>query len=90
MLLNIQGSMYNLYDPEIATSELLDGEGEIYFFSGNLSELAISNFLKEHWCSGYRARFALGSLLSSNANLGEDSEHAPCRYRGKNVYCPSL
>ena len=33
MLLNIQGSMYNLYDPEIATSELLDG-GEIYFFFG--------------------------------------------------------
>ena len=90
MLLNIQGSMYNLYDPEIATSELLDGEGEIYFFSGNLSELAISNFLKEHWCSGYRAMLALGTLLSSNANLDEDSEHAPCRYRGKNVYCPSL
>ena len=65
-------------------------EVRFIFFSGNQSELAISNFLKEHWCSGYRAIFALGTLLSSNANLGEDSEHAPCRYRGKNVYCPSL
>ena len=40
-LLDIQGSMYNLYNPEIATSELFDGEDEIYFCSGNLSKLAI-------------------------------------------------
>ena len=30
MLLDIQGSMYNSYDPGIATSELFDDEGEIY------------------------------------------------------------
>ena len=41
MLLDIQGSMYNLYNPEIAASELFDGEAEIYFCSGNLSKLAI-------------------------------------------------
>ena len=53
MLHNIQGSMYNLYDPKIAISELFDGEGEIYLCSGNLSEHAILNFVKEHLCSGY-------------------------------------
>ena len=47
LLLGIQGSMYNLYDPKIDTSELFNGKGEIYFHSGNLSEHAISNFVKK-------------------------------------------
>ena len=63
MLLDIQGSMHNLNDPEIATSELFDG-GEIYFCSGNLSGHVISNFVKEHVCSGYCVMLALETLLS--------------------------
>ena len=59
MLFDLQGNMYNFYDPETATSDLFDGEGEIYFCSGNLSELAISNFVKEHVCSGYCGMLAL-------------------------------
>ena len=66
MLLDIKGSMHNLYDPEIATSELFDGEGEIYFCLGNLSEHAVSNFVKEHVCSGYCEMLALEDLVSSN------------------------
>ena len=56
MILDLQESMYNLCDSEIATSVLFDGEGEIYFRSGNLSEHAISNFVKDTyvvdiaWC----------------------------------------
>ena len=67
ILLDIQGSIYNLYDhPEIDTSKLFSGEGEFYFCSGNLSEFAISNFVKEHVCSGYCGMLALETLLSSN------------------------
>ena len=66
MLLDIQGSMYNLYDPKIATSEFFDGKGEIYFCSGNLYKHAFSNFVKERVCSGYRGMLALETLLSSN------------------------
>ena len=64
MLLDIQGNMHNLYDPEIATFELFDREGEIYFCSGNLSEHAISNFVKEHMCSRYCVMLALETLIS--------------------------
>ena len=78
MLFDLLGNMYNFYDPETATSDLFDGEGEIYFCSGNLSELAISNFVKEHVCSGYCGMLALETLLSSNddqnVNLGGDSD----------------
>ena len=78
MLLDIRENMNNLQDPEIATSELFDGEGEIYFCPRNLSELAISNFVKEHVCSEYCGMLALETLLSSNdgenANLGRDSD----------------
>ena len=48
MLLDIQGSMYSLYDPEIATALLnddLDNTGEVYFCAGNLSHLGINKFL---------------------------------------------
>ena len=33
MLLDIQGSRYSLYDPEIATADLID-EGEVFFCCG--------------------------------------------------------
>ena len=53
MLLDIQGSSYKLYDPEIATSELYDGHDESLFCSGNLSVYAIKNFKEKHKCSCY-------------------------------------
>ena len=71
--------MYNLYDPDVATSELFDGEGEIYFCPRNLSELAISNFVKEHMFSGYCRMLVLETVLSSNddenAHLGGYSDN---------------
>ena len=79
MLLDIQGNIYNLYYPEIATFELFDGEDDIYFCLGNLFKLAISNFVKEHVHCEYCGMLALETLLSSNddknANLGEDSDN---------------
>ena len=53
MLLNIQGSGYHLYDPEIVTNDLLDNKGEIYFCSGNLSCNAIETFEKQHQCNPF-------------------------------------
>ena len=79
---DIQGSMYSLCDPEIATSELFDGEGTVYFCSGNLSEHAIPNFVKEQVCRVYCVMLALGTLLSwnddTNANLVGDGDKKIC------------
>ena len=52
MLFDIQGSMYKLYDPEIATKDLKEKDkDELYLFYGNLSVLAIGTFRKEHICN---------------------------------------
>ena len=54
MIMDIQGSMYHLYDPEIATESLQDvGEDEIYFCCGNLASIGIKAFLDEHTCNKY-------------------------------------
>lgn len=53
MLLDIQGSGYQLYDPEIATSDLCDSTSEIYFCCGNLSTIAMEEFSKQHECNKY-------------------------------------
>ena len=42
----------NLADPEIATTELTTEE-EAMFVGGNLSKLAIDEFLKKHSCSQF-------------------------------------
>jgi len=52
MLLDIQGSCFQLHDPEISTTRM-SSDNEIYFCSGNLSTLAIEQFKSEHKCSGY-------------------------------------
>ena len=52
MLLDLQGTEYNLYDPEIATAELKDGD-EIYFCAGNTTFLGIQDFLTEHICNHF-------------------------------------
>lgn len=52
MLVDIQGSGYYLFDPEIASTDLLDeGDKQYLYCTGNLSKVAISTFVKEHTCS---------------------------------------
>ena len=54
MLLDIQGANYNLYDPEIASSDLIDVDTqELYFCCGNCSTFGIQNFLKSHVCNDF-------------------------------------
>lgn len=54
MILDIQGSHYTLYDPEISTAELFDGDtAELYFCCGNCSSIGIQAFLKSHKCNEY-------------------------------------
>lgn len=63
MLLDIQGSKYNLYDPEIATDIQGDGsdmeesgDDEIYFCCGNCTSVGIEEFLEEihgHTCNDF-------------------------------------
>lgn len=51
MLVDIQGSGYDLLDPEIASTDLLDeGDKQYLYCTGNLSKVAISTFVKEHTC----------------------------------------
>ena len=52
MLVDIQGSGANLYDPEVASLELQD-DGEILFCAGNLSKMAIDTFIAFHVCNQY-------------------------------------
>lgn len=51
MLVDIQGTGYDLFDPEIASTDLLDENDKQYLYcTGNLSQLAISTFVKDHTC----------------------------------------
>ena len=54
-LLDIQGAKYTLYDPEIATSQLLANTDthEVYFCSGNLSTQGMKEFAEHHTCNKY-------------------------------------
>lgn len=51
MLLGIQGSGYELFDPEIASHELFDGSAEVLYCAGNLSQMAIDKFVSGHKCN---------------------------------------
>lgn len=54
MLVDIQGSRYSLFDPEIASSDLFyDNDKKVMFCAGNLASLAIENFLGSHVCNMY-------------------------------------
>ena len=54
MLLDIQGSNYNIYDPEIATSDLVDLDtNEVYFCCGNCATVGIDAFLEAHGCNEF-------------------------------------
>lgn len=63
MLLDIQGSGFNLYDPEIATKDVMDEKNKEFFFCcGNCSTIGIDNFLKEHACTKYCEMMELDSF----------------------------
>ena len=51
ILVDIQGSSYNLFDPEIASAVLLGNDQEVMFTTGNLSTTAINNFIEFHVCN---------------------------------------
>jgi len=53
MVLDIQGSGFTLYDPEIATEDLCDDSVEIYFCAGNTSSIDIKELFQEHICNKY-------------------------------------
>ena len=48
MILDMQGSGNYLFDPEIASKKLLDDDNEVLFSTGNLSTMAINNFVSCH------------------------------------------
>ena len=50
MVVDIQGAGYNMFDPEIASAILVDKQ-EVMFTAGNLSHLAIDNFVDQHTCN---------------------------------------
>ena len=59
MLLDVQGVDYELFDPEIASAELIDSQNEFPFTTGNLSVNAIENFKVKHTCNFYCRCLAL-------------------------------
>ena len=58
MLLHIQGSMYTLFDPEIASATLLI-DAEYLFGVGNLACEAISTLIENHECNKFCALLEL-------------------------------
>ena len=50
MVLDVQSAELNLYDHEIFSAGLTDGDGSLRFCNGNLAEGAIKNFFAKHKC----------------------------------------
>lgn len=63
MILDVQGSKYQLYDPEIVTTDLFDTGEEFYFCAGNLSEEAIECFKNVHKCNRFCKMLELEALV---------------------------
>ena len=61
MVLDMQGSGYHLFDPEIASQKLIEDE-EVLFSTGNLSTTAINNFISVHNCNMYCNLLGLQAL----------------------------
>ena len=60
MVVDLQGNGYMFFDPEIATTDLLSEENsEVMSCAGNLSTLAIDNFLSLHTCNQFRKMLEL-------------------------------
>lgn len=52
LLLDLQESGYHLFDPEIASRDVIEGD-EFLFSTGNLSGVAIDCFVEQHECNAY-------------------------------------
>ena len=61
LIVDMQGSDYCLFDPEIALKNLQDGD-EMLFSTGNLSTMAINNFLENHHCNEFCNLLGLNKL----------------------------
>lgn len=61
MILDMHGSGYNLFDPEIALKTLIEGE-EVLFSTGSLSTTAINKFISVLDCNVYCNLLALQAL----------------------------
>ena len=61
MVVDIQGSSFQLYDPEIATSSLHD-DSQFLFCTGNLAHIAIENFVCKHKCTTFCTLAGLSAL----------------------------
>ena len=61
LIVDMQGSEYSLFDPEIASKNLQDGD-EMLFSTGNLSTMAINNFLENHHCNEFCNLLGLNKL----------------------------
>ena len=72
MIVDIQGSGANLYDPEVATMELL-ADGKILFCAGNLSKTAIDAFSLQHVCNKYCKILELAPLLPSDPFMAQSA-----------------
>ena len=64
MVVYIQGVGYNMFDPEIALVILVDKQ-EIMFTAGNLSHLAVDNFIDQHTCNMFCKCLGLEPLSPS-------------------------
>jgi len=53
MLVDTQGSAYQLFDPEIASAELFDDNAHVLYCAGNLSTEAIEHFTSSHKCNDF-------------------------------------
>ena len=62
MLLDVQGSGSNLFDPEIASAQLVDNDNHLLYCVGNLSKNAIDCFVAHDACNKYCEMAGLGSL----------------------------
>ena len=61
MVLDIQATGHKVYDPEIASSELIDND-KFLFCTGNLSQTAIEGFISYHSCNIYCKSLSLPKL----------------------------
>ena len=65
MAVNIQGSSFDLYDPEIANSDQAANVNEMLFCAGNLNAVAMSNFKSQHKCNMFCKLLHLKELSQS-------------------------
>ena len=63
MLLDLQGSGHELYDTEIASTDLKDDDHKFMYCTENLSKLAINTFVNAHKCNVFCRLLGLEPLV---------------------------